>query len=324
MPPSPSTTAPVTAHPFTLGVNLCFAVKRMLDPEQWATFVRDDLGVEVVQLTFDLIDPWWPDPERSAIISRIRRAADSRGLTIHSACVGLAHYVPGGLLDPDSDARALAVQWWRRAIDVAAELEVTAVGGPLGSMTAADAAHPRRAAVRWDDLVEQVTALCEYAAKADLGFLIEPTPIPREIPSTIVQGQQLLSDLDDAGAPGTAILLDIGHTVYEPLYGPSTSHGEWIRALGDRIGVIHLDNTDRRGDPHWGWPDPRGRIDVGAVYRELIAAGLADVPVMLEVFPRFEDDDDAVRDLLISSVAHCRDTAARLSGPGERDVRTGG
>lgn len=87
-----------------LGINLCFAVKRMPDPEAWAAFVRDDLGLGSVQLTFDLLDPWWSEPERGRVISRIRQAAERQDLSIHSACVGLAHYVPAGLLDPDPDA----------------------------------------------------------------------------------------------------------------------------------------------------------------------------------------------------------------------------
>jgi hypothetical protein len=40
-----------------LGVNLCFAVKRMPEPERWAAFVREDLGLDRVQFTFDLLDP---------------------------------------------------------------------------------------------------------------------------------------------------------------------------------------------------------------------------------------------------------------------------
>ncbi|MGH3769319.1 MAG: hypothetical protein ACRDTX_29935, partial [Pseudonocardiaceae bacterium] len=69
---------------------------------------------------------------------------------------------------------------------------------------------------------------------------------------------------------------------------------------------LGLDNTDGRGDPHWGWPDPRGTFDVAGFANTLSAAGLGDIPVMLEVYPRFEDDDRQVRDLLISSVEHCR------------------
>ena len=55
-----------------LGVNLCFAVKRLTEPEAWAEFVRADLGLDTVQFTFDLLDPWWPEVHRRTLIRRVR------------------------------------------------------------------------------------------------------------------------------------------------------------------------------------------------------------------------------------------------------------
>jgi sugar phosphate isomerase/epimerase len=123
-----------------LGVNLCFAVKRYLEPEEWAEFVRCELELDLVQFTFDLLDPWWPEAERDRAVERIAKAVDTYELAIHSAYVGLAHYVPGGLLDPDPTARRVAVQWWQRACDTAAALGARAVGGPLGTMSVRDGA----------------------------------------------------------------------------------------------------------------------------------------------------------------------------------------
>ena len=39
------------------GVNLSFAVKRWPEPEVWAAFVRSELGVTLVQFSFDLLEP---------------------------------------------------------------------------------------------------------------------------------------------------------------------------------------------------------------------------------------------------------------------------
>jgi D-erythrulose 1-phosphate 3-epimerase len=117
-----------------LGVNLCFAVNRLSEPEAWAEFVRADLGLDTVQFTFDLLDPWWPEVHRRALIRRVRVAAEARGLVIASACAGRTHHIPARLLDPDPAARSIARRWWRRACDVAGELGATAIGGPLGSL----------------------------------------------------------------------------------------------------------------------------------------------------------------------------------------------
>ena len=296
-----------------LGINLCFAVKRWLEPEAWAAFVREELHLGQVQFTFDLLDPWWPATERDLIVERIRRAAQANDLSIHSTAVGLAHYLPGGLLDPIPEARTVAVRWWQRAIDVSAALGATAVCGPVGAVSVTEASTPAAASRRYADLVDSVDALSRYAQLAGLGgFWIEPTPIAREYPSSVEDARRLLTDLTGRGAPGVGLLLDVGHTLHQPLYGADASLADWTGPLAPHIRAVHLDNTDGQGDPHWGWPHPQGQVDVAGVAADLRAAGLDDVPVFLEVYPRFEDPDDTVQALIRDSVAYCRAALATL------------
>ncbi len=290
-----------------LGINLCFAVKRLTEPEAWAEFVRADLGLDTVQFTFDLIDPWWPEAQRRALIRRARIAADARGLAIGSASVGLAHYVPAGLLDPDPAARAIARRWWRRACDVAGELGATTVGGPLGTLSVRDATDPAARAERYRDLLDSVESITGYAVIAGIReFLIEPTPLARDIPSTITECQRLLVGLQGRCPVPVGFTLDIGHAVFEPLHGPGASAESWISGLGASIRMLHVNNTDRRRNPHWGWPHQQGRIDLAPIVASIRAAGLDGIPAILEVYPRFEDDEEKVRHTLVGSVAYCR------------------
>lgn len=289
-----------------LGINLCCVVKRMPEPERWAAWVSEDLGLRHVQLTFDLLDPWWPEPLRARLVERTVAAAAACGLVLHSAYVGLAHYVPSGLLDPDPDARAAALTWWRRAVDLTAALGARAVGGPLGTISTADDADPVARAERYRGLLDALEQIAAHVAAAGLDpVLIEPTPIAREVPSTIAQCRDLLGDLAARGVDA-GLVLDTGHALYQPLYGPDAAIEPWVAQLAGGIHAVHLDNTDGLGDPHWGWPDPRGTVDVAALAATLDVAGLAHVPVLLEVYPRFEDDDDQVHALIRSSVEHCR------------------
>ncbi|MGH3769411.1 MAG: sugar phosphate isomerase/epimerase family protein [Pseudonocardiaceae bacterium] len=201
-----------------LGVNLCFAVKRMPEPHVWAAFVREDLGLAHVQFTFDLLDPWWPDPERADLIQRTAAAARSQDLTIHSAYVGLAHYVPSGLLDPDPDARRVALRWWRHAIEVTTALGASAVGGPLGTISVAESGDPAARERRYADLLDAVELISRAATSAGLSdVLIEPTPIAREFPATIEQCQRLLTDLTERDTGQVGLTLDTGHALYQPL-----------------------------------------------------------------------------------------------------------
>lgn len=291
----------------TLGVNLCCAVKRMPTPERWARFVREDLDLDLVQFTFDLLDPWAPAEQRGRMARRVVTAAADYGLRIDSAFVGLAHYVPSGLLDPDPDARAVAKTWWRHAIDLTAELGARSVGGPLGTISDHDHLEARTRTARRNDLLDALEDLAQAAAAAGLEhLLVEPTPIDREYPATITDCHYLLHDLRRRGVTNVGLTLDTGHMLYQPLHGRDARVDDWIGELGPHIRQLHLDNTDGHGDPHWGWPHPHGVLDVADLSRQLGEAGLGDIPVMLEVYPRFEDDSRTVRGLLRSSVQHCR------------------
>jgi sugar phosphate isomerase/epimerase len=290
-----------------LGISLCFAAERLTEPEAWAEFVRADLGLDTVQFTFDLLDPWWPEVHRMVLIRRIRAAADAFGLVIDSAHAGCARSVPAGLLDPDPAARSIARRWWRRACDTAGELGATAVGGPLGTLSVREAADPAARADRYRDLLDSIEAITGHAAAAGLReFLIEPASSVREFPSTIAQCRQLLDGLQGRCPIPAGLTLDIGRALFEPRYGPQASAESWISALGASILMLRVNNADRQGDPRWGWPHERGRLGLAPIAASISAAGLDDSLVILEVCPRFEDGDEEVRHALAASVAHCR------------------
>ncbi len=289
------------------GINLGFAVKRLPAASEWARFVREKLNLDLVQFSFDLIDPFMPLGSRLALAAQVRQAAKDFGLLIHSAQVGLACYTYNGLLHPDRAARQAAMEWWQNAIELAAELEVEAVGGPLGAMSIPDAADPNIAQRRYQDLLDSLTQITEMAEGYGLrAVLVEPTPLRREFPHTIEQAVALQQDMRERAAVPIEYVLDIGHALYQPLYGKAASLEAWFAAIGAHIGVLHLQNTDFQSDSHWGFPDPRAEYDVAGFAAQVHAANLAHLPTFLEVFYTFEADDDHVLQNVISSVEHCR------------------
>ena len=288
----------------SLGVNLSFAVKRWPEPEVWAAFVREELGVELVQFSFDLLDPWWPRELSHPLARRVRDAATAEGLTLHSAFVGLAAYTYNGLLHPDAEGRRAAYGWFERAVDLAAEMGVAAVGGPVGGLSVRQAAQPTLARERYDELVTALGELTAHAKRAGLSeLLLEPTPLARETPSTVADAEQLLKDLASVTALPVRYALDLGHVLYQPLYGAAASLEPWL-TLGSAVALVHLQQTDARSDSHWGFSRP-GVVDVAAVAAQLQRARI-EVPLILEVFYPFEHDDEAVCRDIIASVQHCR------------------
>lgn len=289
----------------TFGINLSFAVKRWPEPERWAAFVRETLGLTLVQFSFDLLDPWWPAALHGPIIKRIRQASQAQGITLHSAFVGLAAYTYNALLHPEPEGRKAALEWYLRAINVAAELGVPAIGGPVGGMSVYQYTAKTERQARYHELLESLIQLTDYAGRQGLTeWLIEPTPLPREVPATVTQTQTLLRDLQGQTALPLRLCLDVGHALYQPLYGQDVTLAPWL-ALGDAVAAVHLQQTDGQSDSHWGFTRT-GIIDPQQVRQQLDDAGLADVPLILEVFYPFEASDELVAKDIQESVASCK------------------
>ncbi len=110
---------------------------------------------------------------------RIRKAVQAEGLTLHSAFVGLAHYTYNQLLHPLEEGRQASMQWYRKAIDFASELEVVAMGGPAGALSADEACRADIVKARYAYLLDALVELTEYAQQRGLkALLIEPTNRP--------------------------------------------------------------------------------------------------------------------------------------------------
>jgi DNA-binding transcriptional regulator LsrR (DeoR family)/sugar phosphate isomerase/epimerase len=283
----------------TLGINLSFATKRWVTPELWAPLVREQLGLDLVQLSFDLIDPTWPDALLDAQADRVRSVAAAHDITVHSAFVGLAHYSHAQLLHPEPAVRDAAMTWLERAYRFAARAGIGAVGGPLGAV-AAD--QDKVGEADYQDLLGRLHRLVETGRAEGLHTLyIEPTPLPREWPSTIEQAERLAADLAGSALPWR-YCLDWGHGTYAPLYGAGADMATWLQRLAPWTGMIHLQQTDGQGDRHWdftvdGMVDPQEAADAQK------RAGLEQCPAFLEVFYPFEASDAHVLDVVTRSVA---------------------
>lgn len=287
------------------GLNLSFCVKRWVTPALWAPLVREDLGVDLVQLSFDLVDPMWPDALLDRQAEAIRRETAANDVTVHSAFIGLAHYTYNQLLHPDPAVRDVAEAWLGRAYRFAALAGIPSVGGPLGAIAARRDAREADAidAADYADLLARMHRLAEVAKGHGLIELyVEPTPLRREWPSTIAQAEQMMADVRGAALPWR-YCVDWGHATFEPLYGRYRAGMEgWLTALGDDIGMLHIQQTDGQYDRHWDFT--KGGIVEPATAAALLArTGHGDKPVFLEVFYPFERDDASVLEAVRRSVA---------------------
>ncbi len=292
----------------TLGINNCFAVKRWPRPDEWAQVVRGELGLDAVQHCLDLTD-LGGDVDLDAEAGAVRTACDGAGLRIHSVFTGLVAYSANLMLAPDDAERRRGFELWSRAIMLAARLGAASAGGHVGSLSRPEADDAERRALRWSELRVRLAELSGLASQLGLqALLVENMACDRE-PSRISEVESLLSHGTSSHVPVT-LCLDIGHQCVPGTEGDDADPYAWLRRLGPRTTVVHLQQSDAHADHHWPFTaayNAQGRIRAAAVLDALVASGVEEATLMLEVVPSFEAADAVVLSDLRESVVYWRD-----------------
>ncbi len=287
-----------------LGINNCFAVKRWPRPADWAQVVSDELGLDLVELSLDLIEDIGSPAERERAAEQVRAALSQYRLQADTTFTGLAAYSQNLLMHPDPQRRRAAVDWYLAVIDMTARLGAKGTGGHVGAMSVSDWSDPARRADRWSGLRQGLAELTRHAHDAGLDyFLVENLASCRE-PSTMSGLEALLTDGDSERVP-VRLCLDLGHQCVPGTSGPDRDPYAWLRHFGSTLAEVQLQQSDGVADRHWPFTSERngvGRVDPGRVLDVLADSGASDVLLILEVIPAFEQDDaEVVADLRASA-----------------------
>jgi D-erythrulose 1-phosphate 3-epimerase len=293
---------------FRLGINTCFAVKRWPEPEAWAAIVRDELGLDLVQHSLDLVDVTAANDLLLSQAQAVRDACLDKGLALDSTFTGLAAYSSNMLLDPRPQVRAHWEAWFGRAITFSAAAGAAIVGGHVGAFTVRDWRDPQRRTARWNELKKTLHGLAAQARSEGLsGIYIENLAAARE-PATMAQIDDLLT-VGDARHVPIVLCLDVGHQCVPGTSGSDRDPYAWLTAYASRLGAVQLQQSDAAADHHWPFTaahNREGRIDADRVLETLESSGATDVTLLFEVIPAFEQDDEAVLADLVESVGYWR------------------
>jgi sugar phosphate isomerase/epimerase len=279
-----------------LGINNCFAVKRWPRPDDWAAIVKNDLGLDTVELSLDLLTGPDTPAARDRLAEQTRAALARHGLRADTVFTGLAAYSLNLFMHPDAEYRAAARRWYRQAIDLTAQLGATAAGGHVGALTVPDGADPATRAQRWAGLREHLADLAAYAQECGLDHLLVENLVTDREPSTISGIENILAERSVAHAP-VQLCVDLGHPF---VCGGSPADRDpyaWLAHFGPRIAEVQLQQSDGLADHHWPFTPERnaaGLVDPGRVLDTLAGAGVTDILLILEVIPPFEQDDRQV------------------------------
>jgi sugar phosphate isomerase/epimerase len=291
-----------------LGINTCFAVKRWPRSADWAKVVREDLGLDLVELSLDLLEGFETADGRRRVANENRAALEAYGLTARGTFTGLVAYSHNLLLHPDPFARRQALHWYEAVVDLSAELGVAGTGGHVGALSAPDWRDPAAAAERWEGLKADLATLSARARRAGLEYFLIENLVPVREPATMAQVADLLAPGDADHVP-VGLCVDLGHMCVAGTTGPERDPYAWLGRFGAELLEVQLQQSDAEGDHHWPFTPARnreGRIEAGRVLDTLAATGASDVTLILEMIPGWEEPDDQLRADLRASVDYWR------------------
>ncbi len=285
-----------------LGANLCFAIKRWIDPDQLAGIVKGDLELDFVQYTWDLTDPWWPEEPRDKIAKEYARAFREADVIVESTFGGLASYTYNHFLAPTEELRTLGYQHFARAIDMTAAMEVSATGMPFGSYSASDALNATRREEIYKKALEAWVDLARYAGERGLEtLLVEPVPLGTEFPASAADALRLMKDLDGQTDIPVRLLVDWGHALYRPLFGQDANMEHWMETCGSYIHSYHIQQTDGQLDCHWNFTRD-GLLSPQILQEYWQKFHLRHQTFFMEIIYPFEERDEVVLQDMINAV----------------------
>ena len=301
-----------------LSINSCFATKRWPEADSFLGIAAKDLALNRLQLSSDLLNP--SDAGTFADDLRgIARSARETGVTIASIFTGGKIYNENMLLHPSLSRRMSALKEYEAMIVAGAALGCSAFGGHLGAYSVRDYVDRARRNYLEGMLMEFIEHLSSLAERTNClkTLLWEPMPVAREIPHSTAETRRLLEQANKRSHIPVRACLDLGHCCAADLEDPA-EHDVlyWLRELGDLIGMVHLQQTDGKGDHHW--PFNRSYNSEGLIAPEVARAIRRwaesihgeEIEMPLELIHPAECPDAQVLNDLVESVAWWKEILA--------------
>jgi sugar phosphate isomerase/epimerase len=249
--------------------------------------------------------PGEPDRWRAA---ELRRWLGDHGLLPVALTASCWLTTERDLAHPDARVRGVAVDYMRRCLELAAEIEA-----PLVQMLASGEPRLAPIATRDAEWAWSVAGMQVAAREAErVGVRIAVEPLNRYEAYLVTSAREALAYLDAVGSPWVGMTLDLFHAnMEEPDIAAS------IRLAGRRLWHVQVADTTRRGLGH-------GHLDLPAV-----AAALAEIDyggaVVVEIMAPGPDPFRAIKDEQSAGIldGDIRESLARLRAHWPRSAGTG-
>ena len=248
-----------------LGINNSFLIKKWVEPEDWIKLIVEDIGISNIQHCLDLFGVSLNRKEALNSCNTIREIAKKYNSKISSTFTGLFTYYQNMLGHPNISFRQEAVLYYENAIRITSLLGASSTGGYFFSFTDKDINSIDMKNDMIDFYCKSIINLSKFAKKYKLEYLtIEYMPSPYEPPHKISEAEELLNSINNFSEVPIYLTLDLGHTVSYDLdiNGKDTDVYYVVEKLLPITKIIHLQQTDGKGDRHWPFTPEFNKIGI--------------------------------------------------------------
>jgi len=291
---------------YRLGINTGFAVNRYSEPEEWIRIVGEELGLNIVQFTADMLNVDLPSKIVIQQAARIQQACQKYNVEITSTFTGGFTRV-NHLAHPDVEIRDHWIKWFKKYVDLSVDLGARSMGSHFGIITHRDNNNLQERVKRREQNIKCWHEIAGYAKDRGLEFITwEPMSISREQGETIEEAHKLQRDVNITSPLPFKICLDVDHGDVSSTNPRDTDPYAWLEEFASESPLIHLKQSHMSKSGHW--PFTAEHNEIGRIYPEkvvetLIDQGVEEVDLLLELsFREREPSDSTVVEVLKESV----------------------
>ena len=278
---------------YRLGINTGFAVNRYSEPEEWIRIVRDELELNIVQFTADMLNVNLPTNIISKQVDLIQKTCQLYNVEIASTFTGAFTRV-NHLAHLDLDIRKYWINWFKCFVDLSVDLGAKSMGSHFGIFTHLDNNNLKTRSIRRQQNIDGWHDIADYANGKGLDFISwEPMSISREQGETISEARRLQRDVNINSPLPFKMCLDVDHGDLSSLDPRDTDPYEWLDEFAVESPLIHLKQTNINKPGHWPFIDKK----------------IQNVDLLLEPsFREREPSDSTVVEVLKESIDFWRHT----------------
>ncbi len=160
--------------------------------------IHSKFELDMCELSFDLLDPMLREPTKTEYMQELLELGDDYPIDLISCRTGVNQYKDDMLLHPNFGHRIHSVQWFEKAIDIAAYTNASYVGGYFGGLVIQEHTDPKLMDYLISFLIDSMSYLSSIAYTAGLfGLVFEPFSLVPDVKKNIQLNLQILKSLQD-------------------------------------------------------------------------------------------------------------------------------